>query len=120
MSSTEPDSVEPEDGNQAITVERVDGEDRYEIRVEGRTAGYTAYRDKDGQRIFYHTEVDKAFSGRGLSTTLATRALTDTREAGRRIVPVCPFVADYLKKHGGFRDITDPVTPEALRSAPGA
>lgn len=29
-----------------------------------------------------------------------------------RIVPVCPYVAEYLERHEEFADITDPVTPE--------
>jgi len=37
------------------------------------------------------------------------------RESGKRIVPVCPYVAKYLTRHEEFNDITDPVTPEVLQ-----
>jgi predicted GNAT family acetyltransferase len=95
-------------------VERVDAKHRYEILVDGERAGLTAYRDRGEQRVFYHTEVDDAFAGRGLAAQLVQQALTDVRESGKRIVPVCPYVAKFLKKHEEFADITDPVTPEIL------
>ncbi|MFF4833109.1 GNAT family N-acetyltransferase [Streptomyces sp. NPDC001315] len=97
------------------TVERVDDRHRYEILVDGERAGLTAYRDRGEQRVFYHTEVDDAFAGQGLAAQLVREALTDVRASGKRIVPVCPYVAKYLHKHGEFDDITDPVTPEVLQ-----
>ncbi|MEV0749206.1 MULTISPECIES: GNAT family N-acetyltransferase [unclassified Streptomyces] len=99
----------------APTVRRVNAKHRYEILVDGRTAGLTAYRDRDEQRVFYHTEIDDAFAGQGLAAILVQQALTDVRASGKRIVPVCPYVAKFLKKHDEFADITDPVTPEALQ-----
>ncbi|MFD7997964.1 GNAT family N-acetyltransferase [Streptomyces mirabilis] len=97
------------------TVQRVDTKHRYEIVVDGQTAGLTAYRDRDGQRVFYHTEINDAFAGRGLASLLVQQALTDARASGKRIVPVCPYVAKFLKKHDEFADMTDPVTPEVLQ-----
>ncbi|WP_190812514.1 GNAT family N-acetyltransferase [Saccharopolyspora pogona] len=87
---------------------------RYEISVDGELAGFTEYVDRDGQRVFYHTEIDDRFAGRGLATALISDALSDTRTEGKRIVPVCPFVAKYLRKHDDFADIADPVTGEVL------
>ena len=87
---------------------------RYEISADEKLAGFTEYRDRDSQRIFFHTEIDSAFGGRGLSSILVQAALTDVRSLGKRIVAVCPLVAGYLKKHNDFEDITDPVTPEIL------
>ncbi|MER7778888.1 GNAT family N-acetyltransferase [Streptomyces sp. NPDC096191] len=97
------------------TVERADDDSRYEILVDGRRAGLTAYRDLGEQRVFFHTEIDEAFAGQGLGTQLVRQALVDVRASGMRIVPVCPYVAKFLKRHDGFADITDPVTPDVLR-----
>jgi uncharacterized protein len=100
--------------SESVTVTRAEEKDRYEIRVDGELAGIAAYRDRGDQRVFYHTEVKKAFGGRGLSSRLVTEALADLRAAGKLIVPVCPFVAGYLAKHPEFGDITKPVTQETL------
>lgn len=99
----------------APTVERNDERHRYEILVDGKRAGLTAYRDHDARRVFFHTEIDDAYAGRGLAGQLVQQALADVRGLGMRIVPVCPYVAKFLKKHEEFADITDPVTPDVLR-----
>ncbi|WP_436497298.1 GNAT family N-acetyltransferase [Actinokineospora sp. HUAS TT18] len=98
--------------DEQITVQNPPG--RYEVTVDGEVAGFTQYTDRDHQRIFFHTEIDERFSGRGLASKLISAALASTREAGQRIVPICPFVAAYLKRHDDFADIADPVTPAAL------
>ncbi|MEV7865596.1 GNAT family N-acetyltransferase [Streptomyces sp. NPDC088124] len=95
--------------------ERNDAERRYEILVDGQRAGLTAYRDLAAQRVFFHTEIDNAFAGQGLGPQLVEQALVDVRASGMRIVPVCPYVAKFLKRHDEFADITDPVTPDILR-----
>ncbi|MFF2727804.1 GNAT family N-acetyltransferase [Streptomyces sp. NPDC058008] len=96
-------------------VRNVDARHRYEILVGEVRAGFTAYRDRDERRVFFHTEIDDAFAGQGLASVLVREALTEVRQSGRRIVPVCPYVAKFLKKHEEFADITDPVTPEILQ-----
>ncbi|AWK74958.1 GNAT family N-acetyltransferase [Rhodococcus oxybenzonivorans] len=96
------------------TVTHVPDRHRYELGVSGQPVGFTAYRDNDGRRIFFHTEIDDAFSGHGLSSILIRHALDDVRRSGLRIAAVCPLVAAYLKKHDDFEDITDPVTSEIL------
>lgn len=96
------------------TVDNNAGEHRYEISVDGELAGFTAYRDHGDQRVFHHTEIGDAFGGRGLSTELVAQALADTRDAGKRIVGVCPFVAAYLRKHPEFAEHSDPVTADVL------
>lgn len=87
---------------------------QYEITVDGEHAGLIDYLDRDGQRILYHTEIDDKFGGQGLAATLVEQALTDTRSAGKRIVPVCPYIAKYVKRHHDFDDVLDAVTPEAI------
>jgi uncharacterized protein len=89
---------------------------RFEILVGDEVAGFTEYLDTDRQRIFFHTEIDERFAGQGLAGVLVHEALTETRADEKRIVPVCPYVAAYLKRHDEFTDVTDKVTPEALRA----
>lgn len=102
------------DESNGVAVADVPYRHRFEVYVEDELAGVAEYVDHDEQRIFYHTEIDERYSGQGLGNTLIRSALTDTRSSGRRIVPVCPFVARYLKKNDDFADIVDPVTPKAV------
>ncbi|RVW06194.1 GNAT family N-acetyltransferase [Rhodococcus spongiicola] len=89
---------------------------RYEIRVGAELAGFTEFVDSGEQRIFFHTEVDERFAGRGLASTLIRTALDDATSRGRRIVPICPFVAGFLDKHLEFVEYVDAVTPAAQRT----
>jgi uncharacterized protein len=90
-------------------------EGKYTIAVDGETVGLAAVADRGEQRVFYHTEVEERFGGRGLATILVAEALEATRADGKRVVPVCPMVAAFIKKHSEFADITDPVTPAVLQ-----
>lgn len=89
-------------------------DDSFTISVEGQRVGVSQFADRDGQRVFYHTEVDDEFEGRGLATILVGEALTTTRAAGLRIVPVCKLVAGYVGKHPEFNDVVDPPTREVI------
>jgi predicted GNAT family acetyltransferase len=87
---------------------------RYTIAVDGQTVGFAEFADRGDQRVFYHTEIDPAFGGRGLAIILVKEALNAARDDGKRIVPVCSMVGTVLKKHPEFDDITDPVTAEVV------
>lgn len=89
-------------------------DNRYELRIDGKLAGLAAFLDRGEQRVFHHTEVNNAYRGQGLSTVLIEQALADTKAQDRRIVAVCPAVTAFLGKHGGFADMTDPVTDETM------
>ncbi|MFC9517735.1 GNAT family N-acetyltransferase [Nocardiaceae bacterium NPDC056970] len=89
---------------------------RYEIRVGDTSAGFTEFVDSGDQRIFFHTEIDERFAGRGLAGTLIRSALDDTVAHGKRIVPICPFVAGFLDKHDDFKGFVDAVTPAAQQA----
>jgi predicted GNAT family acetyltransferase len=88
--------------------------DRFEIFVDGTRAGLTQFAQAPGQRIFFHTEVGDEYEGQGLAGELVARALDATREAGLRVVPVCPYVKRFVGRHEEYADLVDPVTRDAL------
>ena len=90
---------------------------RFEIAVDGVPAGFADYHLVDGVAIFDHTVVDPAFGGQGLGSVLVGHALAEARALGWRIMPVCPFVAVYLKRHKEFADIVVPVPDEIAEEA---
>ena len=81
--------------------------DQYTIAVDGKKVGKAEFLDRDGRRVFTHTEVDENYEGRGLATILIGEALAQTRDAGMPIVAQCPMVANYVSKHDEFRDLTE-------------
>lgn len=79
---------------------------RFEAHVDGALAGFADYRDEEAVRSFVHTEVDPAFGGRGIGSTLVDEALRATIAQGKRIRPICSFVvaraaADEFAAHVG-------------------
>jgi len=54
----------------------------------------------DDDRIFFHTEVDQEFGGRGLAGLLVRAALADSIRKNLTVVPVCPLFARHLRVHG--------------------
>jgi len=84
-----------------VDIEVVDdpSQHRFELRVDGAHAGAAYYRLQPGEIVFTHTEVDKAFEGQGLGSRLAAGALEQARADGLKVVPQCPFIAAYLKRH---------------------
>ncbi|WP_159501213.1 GNAT family N-acetyltransferase [Microbacterium sp. 18062] len=83
-----------------VRVDRNDAEGRYEVRVGVALAGFTEFEvDAQGRLVFPHTQVDPAFSGRGLASTLVGAAMADVASRGETVVPLCPFVARYLHEH---------------------
>ena len=85
---------------------------RFEIHLDGRLAGFAQYRIKDPALIvFTHTEIDDAFEGRGLGSTLVRAALDAARTRGLAVRPDCPFVRGYVARHSEYLNLV----PEELR-----
>jgi predicted GNAT family acetyltransferase len=85
---------------------------RYELFVGGELAGLIRYRRLPDALALVHTEVEPVFEGRGLAARLVSGALADIRERGLHVVPICPYVREYLERHPENRDLivadTDP------------
>ena len=80
-------------------------EQRYELWVGEARAGSIQYRSELGIVALTHTEVDPAFEGQGLGAQLVAEALDDIRARGLKVVPICPFVRAYLRRHPEYRDL---------------
>ena len=78
---------------------------RFEIRVDGETAGFAAYHRRPGVIAFVHTEIDPRFEGQGLASQLIKTALSRARAEGAAVLPFCPFVRSYIAEHSEFLDL---------------
>lgn len=61
-----------------------------------------------GVVTFIHTEVPRALSGKGVGSRLARHVLEAARADGMQVVPSCPFIAAWMKKHPEYDDIRLP------------
>ena len=78
---------------------------RYEIQREGRVAGFAAYQRAQRLMVFTHTEIDPEFEGQGLGGVLVRRALDDVRAQGLLVLPLCPFVQQWMARRPDYADL---------------
>ncbi|NKY11681.1 GNAT family N-acetyltransferase [Cellulomonas hominis] len=86
----------------------VDATDHHRFEAlapDGTVLGVAAYRRRPGVVVFTHTEVDAAYEGQGIGSTLVAAALDAVRAAGERIVPLCPFVRRYVADQPEYADL---------------
>ncbi len=81
-------------------------ESRYEAYVDGQLAGYSAYLLAGSTITFLHTEVDDAFEGHGVGSSLVRQSLDQVREReGLRVSASCPFVRSWIREHPEYQDL---------------
>ena len=90
-----------------LTVRDNAEQSRYEALDEaGVVAGFARYARSEGQIEFVHTEVDDAFEGRGVGSTLVRAALDNVRTTDLRVVASCQFVKQWIARHPDYQDLT--------------
>lgn len=77
---------------------------RFEAKVRGFIA-VIEYRLIDDKIIFLHTGVPEEISGLGIGGKMAKIALDFAREEGLKVIPHCPFVAAYIRRHPIYSDL---------------
>jgi predicted GNAT family acetyltransferase len=92
-------------GSAQVAVRDNPEELRYELEVDGEVAGEIRYRLYPDRIVLVHTEVARALEGQGLASRLVADALDDIRVRRLRVVPVCPFVREYIRGHPEYDDL---------------
>lgn len=77
---------------------------QFEILEDGKRATL-AYSERDGKLYLIHTEVPRELGGRGYASALARTALDFARQNQLTVVPYCPFVRAYLKRHPEYASL---------------
>lgn len=78
---------------------------RFELHLRGQLKAHTEYNLLSNAVMFTHTEVQPEGEGQGYASTLIKFALDSVRERGLNVIPVCPFVAAYIRRHPEYRDL---------------
>ncbi len=71
---------------------------RFEITVEGQLAELS-YRREGDRLILAHTFVPESLRGGGIGSALVRAAMEEAETQGSTVVPLCPFVRDWLDRH---------------------
>jgi predicted GNAT family acetyltransferase len=87
-----------------VVIEKDEAESRFVAHVEGQTA-LLVYRRSGDELVLVHTEVPQALQGHGIAGELARAALESARADHLSVVPLCPFVQAYIRKHPEYQPL---------------
>ena len=73
-------------------------EKQYEFHLEDEVARIE-YIKAQGRIFLTHTEVPESLEGKGIGSALIKQVLDDIQGKGLILVPLCPFVAVYIRRH---------------------
>ena len=77
---------------------------RYEFQLPEHTPLIEYIRTKD--KIYLtHTEVPVALEGQGIGHELVKQVLEDVKSKDLTLIPLCPFVAHYIKENPEWREL---------------
>lgn len=77
---------------------------QFETRVDGHLAKIEYM--EGGNRIFLtHTEVAPQLEGKGIAAALVERVLAIIEERGQKMVPLCPYVATFIRKNPEWKKL---------------
>jgi predicted GNAT family acetyltransferase len=89
-----------------LTIENNEGAQRWEAHLDQHLA-VTEYQRRGDTIFFIHTEVPRELDGKGVASQLVKTALDDARRQHLAVVPFCPFVAGYIRRHPDYRDLVE-------------
>ena len=79
-------------------------QNQYEFQLQGKGARIEYIRTSD--RIFLtHTEVPKELAGKGIGSSLVRAVLEDIKKQDLTLIPMCPFVASYIKQNPEWKSL---------------
>jgi uncharacterized protein len=79
---------------------------RYEVPTPAGP-GVLVYQRGGGTIDLLHTEVPPEAEGKGYAGALARAALDAARAAGERVIPSCPYVASYIRRHPEYEPLLE-------------
>ena len=100
-----------------LHIENNQGAHRWEAHLDQRLA-VVDYRQRGETIFFLHTAVPRELEGQGVASQLVKTALEEARKAHLAVVPFCPFVADYIRRHPAEQDLVPPDYRDLIEGEP--
>ena len=58
--------------------------------------------------LIKHTEVTPSEEGKGYGSSLVRSLLEHVRSDGKKVIPICPYAAAFIRKHPEYQDLVRP------------
>ena len=87
-----------------VVVTQNEARKRFEAEVNNKLALIEYIKTKD--KIYLtHTEVPNELEGQGIASGMVKQVLNHIREQELALIPLCPFVAGYVKRHPEYASL---------------
>jgi uncharacterized protein len=101
-----------------LKIENNESTHRWEAHLDQHLA-VAEYRRRGETIFFIHTEVPRELDGQGVASQLVKTALDDARTQHLVVVPFCPFVAGYIRRHPDYKALVPPEYRDLVEGEPG-
>jgi predicted GNAT family acetyltransferase len=81
-------------------------ENRFEAWVEGQLSKLDYMEDGD-TIVMMHVGVPYEFRGHGVAGKITRVGLEYAKEKSLRVIPMCSYVAAYIRRNPQYRELTD-------------
>lgn len=95
----------PQQSSPELHVIDVPDVSRFELRLDGQRVGLADYSIDGDVVTVPHVETDPAHRGQGFAAILMDGVIDSLRANGQTIRPVCPYAADYMRRHPETQDL---------------
>ena len=78
---------------------------RYLLKIDGQVASSLEYADNGSTVSMTNTFTNPPFRRRGLAAVLVEHAVDEVAAQGKRVVPMCWYVAEWFEAHPERADL---------------
>ncbi|MDR6968098.1 putative GNAT family acetyltransferase [Flavobacterium arsenatis] len=92
---------------ESIPLVKNENKKRFEIDINGKYA-FINYGEFGNQIALVHTETDSELAGEGAASAVVEKTLQYLEANAISLLPFCPYVFAYIKKHPEWKRIVSP------------
>lgn len=81
-------------------------DNRFELHYQGQVA-FIDFKETSNQIALVHTEAPEALAGTGAAAALVEKTLMYIDKSGKKLLPFCPYVFAFIKRHSEWKRIVD-------------
>jgi len=90
---------------QKLEVIHNEAEERFETWIDGQLSKLDYMQDKN-TIVITHVGVHPEHRGQGVAGKLTQVALEYAKEKSFRVIPMCPYVATYIRRNPHYEELT--------------
>ena len=90
---------------QKLEVKHNEAEDRFETWIDGQLSKLD-YMQDGNTIVMTHVGVHPEHRGQGVAGKLTEVALEYAKEKSFRVIPMCPYIATYIRRNPQYEELT--------------